>query len=103
MGPAGWLASLAMMALAGCPEAPVRPPPPPPSVAPPPVLAHVPPGCDANLAGLYAHRDDATFHYLVEDDGMHLHLHASRQYGGTRMELPGGGDIALERTATGFH
>jgi hypothetical protein len=97
-----WLLLAALQC--GCPDAPVvRPPPPPASLVPPPPLPHVPAGCEQNLAGLYAHRDDGTFRYLVTDDGLNLHVHAFRQYGSTAVELASGGAIDLRRTATGIH
>ena len=98
-----WLSTLLSLLLTACPEAPVRPPPPPASVAPAPLLPHVPPGCETNLAGLYLHRDDGTFRYQVDDDGSTLHVHAFRQYGSQHVELANAADIELRRTATGIH
>jgi hypothetical protein len=88
---------------AACTPAQIRLPEPSPEVAPPPVLAHVPPGCEANLSGTYAHRDDNTYRYTISDDGQHLRLRAFRQYGGTRVELATTSEVELQRTATGIH
>jgi hypothetical protein len=97
------ISCLTLLALCACAEAPARPPPPPASIAPAPLLPRVPVGCEASLAGVYAHRDDPTFRYQIDDDGLNLSVHAFRQYGETRVELSTAANISLHRTATGIH
>lgn len=65
-------ASLAL--LAACPRAP-RPAEPQPTPAPP---LRIPPGCEADLSGLWQHTKDPSYRYLADDDGGTVHLAVAR-------------------------
>ena len=95
------MALLAAGALAvACPPKPVRTGPAPGSPLP---SVQVPPGCQRDLSGTYAHAQRPEFRYLARDDGTTLTMSVERVRadagsadGGSRVS------ITLARTPRGF-
>lgn len=71
---------------------------------PPPPSVQVPPGCQRDLSGTYAHAQRPEFRYLARDDGTTLTMSVERARADAGSAPDGGGrvSIALARTPRGF-
>ncbi len=95
-----WLTAACQVGWLGC----IRKPPAAPASPPPEPLIQVPPGCLADLSGIYVHGQNASYRYLASDDGGTLFIAVERSRsdaGVTRME-PNPVSVSLSRTAKGF-
>ncbi len=97
-----WIGIVLLIGTAGCPAHAPKPPPGPPL---PQLTVHLPPGCDANLTGTYAHYTNPSYHYRAQDDGKMMSISVERWIadGGNVLDAADAGpQIRLVRTARGF-
>ena len=97
-----WVAIVLLTGTAGCPTRAPKPAPPPPLAQP---AVHLPPGCEANLSGTYAHHTNPSYHYRAQDNGRTMSISVERWIGdgGSVLEAADAGpQIRLARTARGF-
>ena len=96
-----WLTVACQVGWLGCirkpPAAPASPPPHQP-------LIQVPPGCLADLSGIYVHGQNASYRYLASDDGgtLFIAVERSRSDAGVARMDPNPVSVSLSRTAKGF-